>query len=236
MDHEIRFVAHIDVLGMSALMNRNPELAWALLSGLVDARDRAHHSHIDFLDTAERVVVPDKVRAVTFSDTILLFTKGDSLTDLRCMLVVVAALLSNALHRCVPVRVGLASGVFYFNLTSSMYAGPALIEAYRLGEAQQWIGVTASEDIFHRATAAGLKKGSVEIISRAAIPEGVGKREGYVMNWPRMIECDIDGSAPLTGKQIYQGFERFFGPFSSLDDKTRQKYENTASFMNQQAT
>jgi len=35
LEHQ-RFVVHIDVLGMSALVAKDPELAWGLLSQLVE--------------------------------------------------------------------------------------------------------------------------------------------------------------------------------------------------------
>lgn len=123
MPKDQRFVAHIDILGMSALVAKDPELAWQLLSGLTEARDEAHNCEITFLDTAERVAAPDQVRAVTFSDTIVLFSKGSDLVDLRTTIIVTTELLNKALHLCVPIRAGIAVGTFFFNIEKSMCVG-----------------------------------------------------------------------------------------------------------------
>lgn len=79
----VRFVAHVDILGMSAIVERNPEEAWGMLSDLVGVRDRVTNYAMEFRDTNEIVKATDVATAVTFSDTIILFSKGSSDTELR---------------------------------------------------------------------------------------------------------------------------------------------------------
>lgn len=227
-----RFVAHIDVLGMSGLVARDPELAWQLLSKLVEARKEAHATEITFIDTAERIATPDQVQAVTFSDTVVLFTKGAQLNDLRTILIMATQLLSKALHLCVPVRIGVSVGTFFFNLTESMYAGPALIDAYHLGEKAQWIGITTSEEVYRRSIEAKLQSGTSDIVIPTQIPVYGGHNNGYAVNWPLVLRNSISAPLPVTDKQVYEGFAQYFGPWDFLDPHARLKYENTALFMN----
>ena len=234
LEHQ-RFVVHIDVLGMSALVAKDPELAWGLLSQLVEARKDAHATSMTFLDTAETVTTPEHVQAVTFSDTVILFSRGAGLNDLRIILVMATQMLSRALHLCVPIRVGVAVGTFFVNLDESMYAGPALIEAYHLGETAQWIGIVTSEEVYRRAIEAKLQSGSSDVVAPACIPIDGGSRPGYAVNWPVTLRNSILAPLPLTAQQVYQGFARYFGSFEFLDLRTRQKYENTAAFMNARA-
>jgi hypothetical protein len=234
VEHQ-RFVAHIDVLGMSALVGKDPELAWNLLGRLVEARKDAHSTSLTFLDTAETVATPELVQAVTFSDTIVLFSRGATLNDLRTILVMATQLLSRALHLCVPVRVGIAVGTFFFNLDESMYAGPALIEAYHLGESAQWIGIVTSQEVFRRASEAKLQSGASNVVSQADIPIDGGTTPGYVINWPVILRDSIAAPLPVTAEQVYQGFSQYFGAFEALDPRTRQKYQNTAAFINASA-
>jgi hypothetical protein len=228
-----RFVAHIDVLGMSALVAKDPELAWQLLSKLVEARKDAYATEITFIDTAERIATPDQLRAVTFSDTVVLFTKGAQLNDLRIILIMATQLLSTALHLCVPVRIGISVGTFFFNLTESMYAGPALIEAYHLGEEAQWIGIATSEEIYRRAIEAGLKSGTADIVIPTHVPVHGGHKSGYAVNWPLVLRNSIGAPLPVTDRQVYEGFAQYFGPWESLAPRARLKYQNTALFMNE---
>jgi hypothetical protein len=231
VDHQ-RFVVHIDILGMSSLVAKDPELAWDLLSRLVEARKEAHATSLTFLDSAETVATPQHVQAVTFSDTIVLFSKGATINDLRTILVMATQLLSKALHLCVPIRVGVAVGTFFFNLDESMYAGPALIEAYSLGESAQWIGIVTSQEVHRRALEAKLQSGSSNVVALAEIPVDGGAIPGYAVNWPVILRSSVAAPLPVTARQVYEGFARYFGPFEFLDARTRRKYENTAAFMN----
>lgn len=231
-----RFVAHIDVLGMSALVAKNAELAWRLLSSLVEARNDVHQTEITFLDTTERIAAPSQVHAVTFSDTIVLFSKGNSLTDLRLIVIMTTELLNNALHLCVPIRAGIAVGTFFFNLEESMYAGPALIEAYHLGEEAQWSGIVASEKVHRRAADCKFQSGSSDVVVRSNIPIEGGTRDGYAINWPAIMRSNIDAPLPVTAEQIYGGFAQYFGPYASLPPKVQSKYVHTAKFINERGT
>ncbi|MDF3823017.1 hypothetical protein P3G55_24195 [Leptospira sp. 96542] len=217
---------------MTALVAKDPERAWELLTLLVKARNDTHATSITFLDTAETVATPQHVQAVTFSDTIILFSRGETLNDLRAILIMATELLNKALHLCVPIRIGISVGTFFFNLDESMYAGPALIEAYRLGEAAQWIGIVTSEAVYHRAIEAKLQSGSTDVVAPTEVPIDGGAQPGYAVNWSVVLQNSIAAPLPVTAQQIYEGFAEFFGPFETLDSRARQKYENTAMFMN----
>ena len=230
-----RFVAHIDILGMSHLVERDAELAWRLLSTLVEARNDVSSYELTFLDTAERTPVGAQIHAVTFSDTILLFTRSNRLIDLRTILVVTTEIFNKALSTSVPVRAGIAHGTFFFNLTDSMYAGPALIEAYRIGEAAQWVGITVSETVYHRAKEAAVRSGNFDVVIPAEIPMDKGVSAGYAVNWPAILPRWPNVKLPITVPQFYSALEQFFGPFDHLPRRARAKYENTVTFYNAHA-
>lgn len=231
-----RFVAHIDVLGMSALVERNAEKAWQLLSDLVSVREEVHKVQIDFLDTAERISAEEKIRSVTFSDTIILFTKGDTIADLRSITILTTELLNKALNLYIPIRAGLAVGTFFFNEKKSMYAGPALIEAYRIGEEAQWIGICTTEEIYMRSKAALFQSGKADVVIPTNIPLKKGTREGYAVNWPALMTNSIKAPNPVSGKEIYQAFSQYFGDWEMLDVSVQTKYVYTAQFLNEHRT
>lgn len=231
-----RFVVHMDILGMSHLVRLDPELAWQALTALVEARDHVGKYQLTFLDTAERTLVGERVNAVTFSDTIVLFTKSDELVDLRTILVVATEIFNKALATCIPMRVGIAHGTFFFNLEDSMYAGPAFIEAYELGESAQWIGLTTSEAVYRLAGEAAIKSRSESVIIPAMIPLSAGEYSGYAINWPAILERKAGVSLPITAEQFYSGFSQYFGPYTGLTPRARVKYENATKFFNAHAT
>ncbi len=63
---DLRFVAHIDILGMSEIVEKDADEAWRMLSDLVAVRDRVGNYEIEFLQSNERVLASEAIRAVTF--------------------------------------------------------------------------------------------------------------------------------------------------------------------------
>jgi hypothetical protein len=230
---DLRFVAHLDILGMSSIVERDADAAWEILSELVAVRDRVENYEIEFRDTNERVAISDAIRSVTFSDTILLFTKGSSDTDLRCMIILVAEIFNKALSRRVPVRAGISFGKFYFNFKKSMYAGPALIAAYRAGESAQWLGIALSESVQRRAVSLDMHSGNSKVVVPWELPLKDETKSCYVVNWPAVVAHGLTVSPPLSVEQFYQPFESTFGALSQLPSEVRTKYVNTVEFLNE---
>lgn len=229
---DLRFVAHLDILGMSSIVERDADVAWGILSELVAVRDRAENYEMEFRDTNERVAISDAIRSVTFSDTILLFTKGSSDTDLRCMIVLVAEIFHKALCRRVPVRAGISFGKFYFNFEKSMYAGPALIAAYRAGESAQWLGIALSESVHQRAVSLNMESGKSKVVVPWELPLKGETRSCLVVNWPAILAHDLTVAPPISVEQFYQPFENSFGALEQLPSEARAKYINTVEFLN----
>jgi hypothetical protein len=229
---DTRFVAHLDILGMSSIVERDADAAWGLLSDLVGVRERAEKYELEFVETNECLAIPDVIKSVTFSDTILLFTRGSTDSDLRCMLVCAAEMFHKALCSCVPVRIGISLGTFYFNIEKSMYAGPALIDAYRIGESAQWLGIALSESVRKRALDLNMTSGKSQVVVEWALPVKGGTKSSAVLNWPAAFAHDIKVKPPISVSLFYQAFERSFGALDQLAPEVRLKYENTVEFMN----
>jgi hypothetical protein len=231
-DPHVRFVAHLDILGMSAIVAKDADEAWGMLSDLAAVRDRVGSYAMEFLDTKELVRATDVAAAVTFSDTIILFSKGSTDTELRALLILVTELLHKAMCSCVPVRVGVSRGKFFVNVEKSMYAGPALIDAYRVGESAQWLGITLAESVQAQALGLNMKSGQSKLIVEWPVPIKEGSEKRFVVNWPAVVAHDFKVKPPITVAQFYQAFERTFGSFEKLPVEVQAKYENTVRFVN----
>lgn len=232
MSQHRRFVAHVDILGMRAMVRRSPETAWKVLSGLTGVRQHISQMALTHIATATTEALAQRVFSVMFSDTIVLFTKTETNEDLQAILIAAAELLHKAMCAYVPVRIGVAGGVFFFNLEESMYAGPALIEAYELGESAQWLGVVTTEQICSQAKAAGFKTGTDDVVVAASIPTKQGDLPGFALNWVAVFRHDFKVAPPISVELFYSQFEHAFGPLSELGDGERNKYLNTTKFIN----
>src|SRR3989304_5584759 len=129
---ESRYVAYFDMLGMSQLTARGPGLAWQAISGLNKAQEEILQLEIELQATAE--TIRDRVRAFTFSDSIVMFSLSDGLSDTWAIFVLATELFARALHYSIPIRGAVSHGRFLFNLDRHLFAGPPLISAYHLAE------------------------------------------------------------------------------------------------------
>lgn len=231
-DQDIRYVAHLDILGMSDLVSRNLDEAWGMLSDLVAVRDHVNTLALEFTDTGDTVTIRDAIKIVTFSDTIILFTKTNSQSELRAMIVLVAEMFHKAIVSCVPVRVGISLGKFYFNDLKSMYAGPALIEAYRVGERSQWLGISLADSVKDAAIELRMASKNSEVVVNWDIPCKTGNINGCAVNWPALFAHDLRVAPPISPEGFYAAFHSISGPYDELPNSVKSKYINTVDFMN----
>lgn len=228
-----RFVAHLDMLGMSALTKRDHDLAWKKLSGLCHAREERLSLGIQRTDTNE--VIADQIRNFTFSDTVVAFSNGSSENDALAMVLLMTELFTYGLHLCIPLRGGIAYGQFAFNLDMNLFSGPALIDAYELGESAQWLGIVLDQ---HTANAfsslpVGRSLGSKGSVVTWDVPckDGTSRRRS-VVNWPETHRNAYAGPVPLTAEAFYAPFESTFGAYEQLRSDVAAKYANTVTFFN----
>jgi hypothetical protein len=229
-----RYVAHADMLGMSRLTARNPRLAWDAVSKMTRARKKV--LDLSFTANGARVAIRDRVAAFTFSDTILIFTKGDDEDDLRAMLIVCLELFSQILHGSVPVRLGVAHGLFVFNGDEGLFVGPPLVKAHDLGEEAQWIGAVLDETVADRARRLNpgfFSDRELPLVVDWSVPVKSGSSAPVaVLGWPRSHRRNFTVEPPIGVEDFYRAFEQFFGPLSGLRREDRRKYENTVEFVN----
>jgi hypothetical protein len=217
---------------MSAMVERNFDLAWESLSALVDVRDRVLAYELEFTDLGVRTPASEYVQMVTFSDTIIIFTKDGAKHSYLALLVLINEIFHKALCSCIPIRAGVAFGKFCVNFEKSMFAGPALIEAYRVGEEAQWLGIALADSLKSPRHQLKFAKQGVSLFSDWDIPVKVGVRNRRVVNWPFSYQHDLKVIPPISVGQFYQAFEGTFGVFEQLEASAQQKYINTVCFMN----
>jgi len=227
-----RFVAHIDMLGMSELTVRDPQLAWNALSKLAQARNEIFRMRIELTQTGD--IIKDRLAVITFSDTIVVFTQSDEDADLYAIVLMCDELVSRSLSYSIPLRAGIAYGSFLFNFDESMFAGPALVEAYRTGEAAQWIGIVLDAEVAARARRLPLESDRRRpLVVEWDVPiKPSGRQRRWVVDWPESHRRNFTVPLPISPQTFYIAFQQLFGPWDRLPNKVRRKYENTVGFVN----
>jgi hypothetical protein len=229
-----RYVAHLDMLGMSELALRDPDLAWSVLCRLTQAKDERLGLSLEKVDTGE--LIGDRIESFTFSDTIILFSRSDEVADTYAMIILVAELFTRALYHCVPLRGGIAHGRFMFNLDHNLFAGPALVQAYHLSEDAQWLGVRVDDEIARRASEIPIRsERGKDAITKWGVPNKRGDlSDAHVLNWVETHRHTFTVAPPISVTAFYGPLTRLFGPFSELPAAVQRKYQNTVSFINSQ--
>lgn len=145
-------------------------------------------------------------------------------------------ILTLLLSRSIPFRVGMAYGLFVFNLDEGVFAGPPWIQAYRLGEDAQWIGVVLDQSVAERAAQLELPLQDMngnDLVVQWDVPLKNGsKAPRSVLAWPRSHRNNFRVKPPISVESFYQAFVQLFGPLSELRSREREKYENTVAFVN----
>jgi hypothetical protein len=155
-------------------------------------------------------------------------------------------LFAQVLHGSIPVRVGIAHGLFVFNGDEGLFVGPPLVEADRGGEEAQWIGAVVDDTVAKQTSALRpefLSDGLPLLVAWQVPVKTSGNVETastatrYVLSWPRSHRRNFhDVQHPMTVHDFYRAFEQFFGEFSKLPRREQAKYENTVEFVNAMLT
>jgi len=231
-----RFVAHVDMLGMSTLTVNDPHRAWAALSRFAQARNDILQIAFTIVPTGETVHLSQRLAVLTFSDTVLAFSQSDELADLHAILILASELLCRSMSYSIPVRAGIAHGPFVFNLDEQLFAGPPLVEAYHLGESAQWLGVVLDETTARRARAIPHQsdRGRALVVEWDVSVKSSGTIRRQVLSWPESHRGNFQVNLPISASTFYKPFEHISGPWSSLPLTTCAKYESTVAFINAQ--
>lgn len=220
------------MLGMSDLAMRNPDLAWEVLSQLATVKQERLGLEIQKIDTGE--LIQGRVTSFTFSDTIIVFSRSDEPADTYAIVLLVMELFSSAFHYGVPLRGGIAHGRFMFNFDHNLFVGPALVQAYRLSEEAQWLGLRVDQEVAERSARIPIQsvRGKPTVIPWSTPLNGGEVEDSLVIDWVEAHRKNFQVKPPIGVAEFYAPFARLFGPFDALPDAVRVKYENTVVFIN----
>lgn len=140
-----RFVAFLDLLGFKDKVMRKThseiyeELAQISKLKVLVEKNSSLKNKKRFFDS--------DVYVVSFSDSIVIFSKNDSFDNFEYFLVALRAIFSNAIRRKIALKGGFAHGEISLNKTEQIYFGQPIIDAYLMEEDVNYLGVVADSSI-----------------------------------------------------------------------------------------
>ena len=132
-----RYVAHFDILGMKYLQCNNKMRAKDILEIFDDIKKEELSKSLEFKKTNETIMISEQIKMISFSDSIVMFTKENKNRDLWAIITLGNQIFSKCLHKCIPIRGGISYGGFMYDSKRDIFCGCPLVEAYKIGEEAQ---------------------------------------------------------------------------------------------------
>ncbi len=124
------WVVHFDILGFSNMVEKFP--VWFVQEEYKKALEEGRKYNM-------------KCKFKFFSDSFIFYTDNDSHDSFSGIEVTSAIFFQSMFLHEIPMRGCLNVGQFYADEGNGIFFGPAHIEAYKLAEGQNWIGLVFSE-------------------------------------------------------------------------------------------
>lgn len=211
-----RWVAHLDLLGASALVESKPWIeVFQVYARAVESLRGGGFAR-------------NRVRRFTFSDSFILYTIDDTAYSYRALDSFCRDFVLSLTRSQIPVRGAMAYGNLYADPRSSLYFGQALLDAYRVGESLDWIGFVLCDSAKKRLSEVGLPADQRLNYANWAVPvKGAKHRDSKT----KQMTAYIISSSP---SRIH--IEEISGLLSEMQSREcsesiRRKYSNTLKFL-----
>jgi hypothetical protein len=140
-----RFVAFLDLLGFKdKVMRKKHSEIYNELSKLSRLKGIIHENaalkiHPKFQDC--------EVSIISFSDSIVLFSKNDTFESFEYFLIALRTIFSNSIREKIALKGGISHGEISVNTAEQIYFGQSIIDAYLMEEDVNYLGVVAHSSI-----------------------------------------------------------------------------------------
>jgi hypothetical protein len=235
----MRYVAFFDMLGFKEAIRKDLDEAWGALEDLRVSMEGALNFYTKTNQNIifTRIGTDDRTMAINFSDSILIFTKEDTVEDLHRILIASAGFFGKSLHRCIPLRGGISYGAFNFNFEKNLFCGPPLIRAYELGQSAQWSGIIIDDEVAEHYHKNPIKSSAKLAIEQRIVPIKdvckTRKEKLWVFNWPLVFRENFTVMAPISPHLYSAAFESLFkSSYEDWPEYIQAIYDNTVEFIN----
>lgn len=141
-----RYVGFIDIMGFKDLVARNTSsfIYDKLLQSVGRIRESA--------EAIKKLFVDDYLNIHTFSDSIIIFSKQDSVLETRQIIIYMSYVIQELFKANLPAKGALAYGELTIDQENQIFFGQPLIDAYQLQEKLKFYGLvihgSAQKQIF----------------------------------------------------------------------------------------
>lgn len=139
-----RFVVFLDLLGFKDLVMRSShEKIYKMLTYITDKK-----KIVEEIKDADEIGKSDvELYSVTFSDSIVIFSKNDSLAHFEVISFVTSYFFAKLIEKSIPIKGAIAHGEISINKSSQIFFGQPIIDSYLLEEDLNYMGIVAHNTI-----------------------------------------------------------------------------------------
>lgn len=230
------YVAYFDLLGFAGLVCADAQKASGLLEKLKKALDEKEVAYLKILSSGKVIHITEFLKFVFFSDTVFYYTLGNTSEELLSIVLGAGRFMAKCMDENLPIRGGICHGDLFIDLKYNIFCGKPAVNAFRLTEKAQWLGLTLDAIVADHYNNCHLLDRELKVGPDAIVQFYVPEKDGTkIKRW-----C-FDWVSPLHptgnirgGEHLYETYFRqlFNTRFIDLSPKTQKKYNNTALFFN----
>ncbi|MFV0420549.1 MAG: hypothetical protein ACK5KT_17730 [Dysgonomonas sp.] len=216
-----RFVCFLDIMGFKDMVMRNShESIYKMLNDFSKKRDT-----LDGAISLPKQYETDSLKTVSFSDSIVIFTKEDTKECLELLTLATSWLFAKAIEAGIPLKGAIAHGTMSINVSRQIFFGQPLIDAYLLEEEVEFYGIVIHNTTEKKLNEYATFKG-IEMYKDCNVPLKSGRIQHYTLDWVTGVEGKDESikekSLALMKKQREQ-----------TSGRPRKYIDNTISVINQ---
>ena len=187
-----RFVCFLDIMGFKDMVMRNShEEIYSMLNSL-----SKHRSYIESTEDLPAEYI-DALKTVSFSDSIVIFTKDDSISSFEILTYATSWLFAKGMEDGIPMKGAISCGEMSINISRQIFFGQPLIDAYLLEEDVAFYGVAVHNTVekFINDNSNNIDKNVIDRYIDCLTPLKSGKINHLILDW--IIDLDDDKKSPF---------------------------------------
>lgn len=182
-----RFVCFLDIMGFKDMVMRNShDEVYDLMSKI-----SKHRKTLENVDGLPEQYPADSLKTISFSDSILIFTKDESLECFEVLTAAAGWLFVAALESGIPLKGSIACGEISINTSRQIFFGQPLIDAYLLQEDVAFYGIAIHNTTEKFLNANTIRRSLTDSYKDCLAPFKSGKISHLLLDWTDSLDEKI---------------------------------------------
>ncbi len=226
-----RFVAFLDLLGFKdKVMRSTHEEIYEELHKISTVSRNLEESTKN--DSIQKTFNDADIYIVSFSDSIVLFSKNDNIDNFKFFSIALLGLFSNAIKNKIAIKGAVAHGLVSLNKSEQIYFGQPIIDAFLLEEDVNFLGVLCHNSIDNYLKSIVDSEFINSTYKFAEAPLKYGNINHYFLDYYQyLLDPDQKQKSNNTSKNIENIISVFKEFYITVSGNPRRYLDNTIKFV-----